>query len=81
VAKREFGAFSEEREAPLETGSGTRGVERLDEKLPDFGHRFERAAAERIGVGGNAAPAMTRRRSVSAADSMAARASSRTDEG
>ncbi len=32
-------------------------MEGLDEKLPDFWHRLERAAAERISVGGNAAPA------------------------
>jgi hypothetical protein len=32
-------------------------VERLDEKLPDLGHGFESAAAQRIGVHGNAAPA------------------------
>jgi hypothetical protein len=32
-------------------------MEWLDEELPDFRHRFERAAAERIGVGRNAAPA------------------------
>lgn len=55
--QKRFGAFSQDGETPLKTGGSTRGVERLDEKLPDFGHRFERAAAERIGVGGNAAPA------------------------
>jgi hypothetical protein len=32
-------------------------MEGLDEKLPDFWHRFERAATKRIGVGWNAAPA------------------------
>jgi hypothetical protein len=32
-------------------------MERLDEKLPDFGHGFESAAAQRIGVHGNTAPA------------------------
>jgi len=31
-------------------------MERLDEELPYFGHRFERTAAQRIGVHGNAAP-------------------------
>jgi hypothetical protein len=31
-------------------------VKGLDEKLPDFWHGFERAAAERIGVYGNATP-------------------------
>src|SRR5882757_5338909 len=52
-----FGAFSQERKAPLETFGTTRRMEKFDEKLPDFRHRFERAAAERIGVGRNAAPA------------------------
>src|SRR4029077_9294472 len=51
-----FGAFSEKRETPLETRGCARGMERLDEKLPYFGHRFERTAAQRISVHGNAAP-------------------------
>jgi hypothetical protein len=32
-------------------------MEGLDKKLPDFRHGFESAAAERVGVDGNAAPA------------------------
>jgi hypothetical protein len=32
-------------------------MEGFDEELPDFGHRFESAASERIGIGGDAAPA------------------------
>src|SRR4029077_12303469 len=39
--KERFGALSEERETPLEAGGTARGVECLDEELPDFRHGFE----------------------------------------
>ena len=52
-----FGAFAEEGEAPFEAGRSAPRMERLDEELPDFRHGFEGAAAERIGIHGNAAPA------------------------
>lgn len=52
-----FGAFAEEGEAPFEAGGSSSRMERLDEELPDFRHGFEGAAAEGIGVHGNATPA------------------------
>src|SRR5260370_40608374 len=52
-----FRAFSEERQTPLETRGGPGGVEWFYEELPDFWHRLECAAAKRICVGRNAAPA------------------------
>src|SRR5467141_461053 len=52
-----FGAFSEEREAPLEARRCPGGMKRLDEKLPNFGHGFKSTAAQGIGVYRNATPA------------------------
>src|SRR5216683_1553240 len=51
-----FGAFSEERQTPLEAGGSASRMEGFDEELPNFGHGFQRAAAQRIGVHGHAAP-------------------------
>ena len=55
--QKRFGALAEKREFPLEAGDAARGVKWRDEELPDFGHRFESFAAERVRVGGDAAPA------------------------
>src|SRR5690349_9667005 len=64
--KKGFGALAENGEAPLETatlllGRGDVGVAESvkgrDVELPDFRHCFQGAAAEAIGVDGNATPA------------------------
>ena len=52
-----FGALAKKRKAPLEAGDAARCVKRGDEELPNLRHRFESAAAERVRVGGHAAPA------------------------
>src|SRR6266481_977000 len=57
LRQKRFGAFAEQSELPLEAGDTTRCVERGDEELPDLGHCFEGAAAERVCVRGDAAPA------------------------
>src|SRR4029077_3267064 len=40
-----FGAFSQERQTPIEALGSAGGMERLDEDLPNLGHGFESAAA------------------------------------
>jgi hypothetical protein len=55
--QKRFGTFAKESELPLESGNASRRVKWRDEELPYFGHRFESFAAERVGVGGDAAPA------------------------
>src|SRR5580704_5448549 len=55
--QKRFSALAEKGELPLEAGDASRRVERRDEELPDFGHGLESFAAERVCVGGDAAPA------------------------
>src|SRR6266478_676347 len=52
-----FRALSEERQSQLEARCRARWMESFDEKLPNLWHRFEGAAAQRMRVCRNAAPA------------------------
>ncbi len=54
--QKRFRALSEERQAPLKSGRSARRMKRLDEKLPNFGHGFKRAATQGIGVHRHPAP-------------------------
>src|ERR1700730_14013982 len=52
-----FRALSQQSQTPLESLGSPCRMEGFDKKLPNFGHRFESAAPQTIGIPRHAAPA------------------------